>query len=136
MINYIDRLGDITHDQLDGGFFENWPNPPSTEKHRHILRGSYPVIVAMDDETGKVVGFITAITDGNLCAYIPLLEVLPGYRGQGIGRELMSRMLNKLKAVYMVDLMCDEDNVEFYESMGMKKAVGMCIRNSDRQSCV
>jgi hypothetical protein len=32
-------------------------------------------------DNGRVIGFITAVTDKVLSAYIPLLEVLPAYRG-------------------------------------------------------
>ena len=35
------------------------------------------------DDAGRVVGFVTAISDGVLSAYIPLLEVLPEYQGAG-----------------------------------------------------
>jgi hypothetical protein len=31
-----------------------------------------------------VVGFITAISDGVLTAYVPFLEVLPAHRRQGV----------------------------------------------------
>jgi GNAT superfamily N-acetyltransferase len=37
------------------------------------------------------VGFITAITDGVLTTYLPQLEVLAEYRGQGIGSALVER---------------------------------------------
>ncbi len=51
--------------------------------------------MVIDDENGKFVGFITAITDKILSAYIPFLEVLPEYQRQGIGKELVKRMLEK-----------------------------------------
>ena len=38
-------------------------------------------------------GFITATSDGALSAAIRLLEVLEAYQGQGIGSELLRRML-------------------------------------------
>ena len=92
------------------------------------------MILAVDDATGNVVGFITAITDETLFAYIPLLEVLPEYRGRGIGSELVRRMLAKLEGMYAVDLLCDPDVQPFYERLGMMKACGMLRRNPGRQS--
>jgi predicted N-acetyltransferase YhbS len=63
-----------------------------------------------------------------------LLEVLPQYQGQGIGRELVVRMLEKLDGLYMIDLTCDLKLQPFYKKMGMQPHTGMMIRNFDRQS--
>lgn len=41
----------------------------------------------------------------------------------------MKRMLMKIKDLYMIDTMCDEDMVSFYEKFRMRKAIGMIIRN-------
>ena len=88
----------------------------------------------MEEESGRIAGFITAISDGVLSAYIPHLEVLPSYQGQGIGTELVRRMLEKLSGLYMIDLLCDPEVQPFYARCGMKPATGMMIRNYDRQS--
>jgi ribosomal protein S18 acetylase RimI-like enzyme len=134
MIRYIDSLEGITADRLAGGFFDGWPNPPSAETHLRMLRGSDHVWLAIDDESGAVVGFINAVSDGVLAAYIPLLEVLPDYQGRGIGSELTRRMLATLSHLYMVDVLCDEDVQPFYERLGMRRATGMFARNYAAQS--
>jgi len=133
MIAYTDNLERISSSCL-GRFFEGWPNPPSAETHLRILRGSDEVVLAVDEESEDVVGFVTAITDGVLCAHIPLLEVLPAYRRRGIGSELVRRMLEKLDAFYSIDLACDEGTVSFYERLGMRPGVRMSLRNYDRQA--
>jgi ribosomal protein S18 acetylase RimI-like enzyme len=46
-------------------------------------------MLAADDSSGQVAGFITAISDRGLTAHIPLVEVLPAYQGQGIGVTLL-----------------------------------------------
>ena len=104
MISYTDDLEVIVADQLRG-FFVDWPNPPTPDTHLRLLRGSGAVELAVDDATGRVVGFVTAVTDGVLSAYIPLLEVLPEYQGRGIGSELVRRLLSRLEHLYMVDLL-------------------------------
>ncbi len=133
MILYTDALDGITPDHLRG-FFVGWPNPPSPETHLRLLAGSDHVLLAIDRASDRVVGFVTAITDGVLAAYIPHLEVLPEHQGRGIGTELMRRMLAKLDAFYMIDLLCDPDLQPFYARLGMRPVPGMAVRNYDRQS--
>jgi len=124
----------VSAEMLRGGFFVDWPNPPSAYTHLRILQGSYLVWLAVDDEANKVVGFINAVSDGVLSAYIPLLEVLPEYQGKGIGSELVTRMLDSLKHLYMVDVLCDQHLQEYYGKFGMHNAMGSIMRNYDRQN--
>jgi ribosomal protein S18 acetylase RimI-like enzyme len=133
MISYTDTIEGIDAAQLQG-FFVGWPNPPSLETHLRILAGSYAILLARDDATGAIVGFITAISDGVSCAYVPHLEVLPAYQGSGIGSELVRRMLERLRHIYMIDLICDTDVQPFYARLGMRPYTGMILRNYDRQS--
>ena len=110
------------------GFFEDWPTKLSPERHLALLQGSDRVVLARTTE-GRVVGFVTAVSDGVVSAFLPLLEVLPEYQGRGIGSELVRRMLRLLEGHYMIDLCCDEDLVPFYERFGMQRWVGMGLRN-------
>ncbi|MCA9903890.1 MAG: GNAT family N-acetyltransferase [Anaerolineae bacterium] len=132
MIRYLTSVDGITVDQLRGGFFEGWLNPPAPEVHLRILQNSAFVMLALDDDA--VVGFVNAISDHVLAAYIPLLEVLPNYRRQGIGGELMKRILTELRHLYVIDLMCDPQLQPFYEQFGMNRYSGMIMRNFDRQA--
>lgn len=132
MIRYQDKLDGINTEKLKG-FFVGWLNPLSEEKHLALLEKSDYIWLAIDDEANIVVGFITAVSDNVLSAYIPLLEVLPQYQKRGIGTELVRRMLKSLEGLYMVDLCCDEELAEYYKSFGMFKTTGMIIRNYDRQ---
>jgi ribosomal protein S18 acetylase RimI-like enzyme len=132
-IDYRYCTDDITVDQLRG-FFVGWPNPPTPEVHLRLLRNSDAVVLALDMATGQAVGFITAVTDGVLAAYIPFLEVLPAYQHQQIGGTLVRLMVEQLQHLYMIDLLCDADVQSFYDQLGMSPAVGMCLRNFARQS--
>ena len=131
MILYTNQLQIIDELNLDG-FFVGWPNPPSYESFKKILKQSYMVILAHEND--KLVGFINCISDGVLSAYIPLLEVLPEYQGRGIGKELFYKMKGALSEFYMVDVLCDQNIVPFYTNLGMKEASGVCIRNYKKQS--
>jgi GNAT superfamily N-acetyltransferase len=133
MMIYKNSLDGISSDILKG-FFVDWPNSPNPQTHLKLLQNSSKVVIALDDHTNQVVGFITAISDGILSAYIPFLEVLPEYKNKGIGKELVKQMLNELNDIYMVDLCCDGDLVPYYEKFGMIKSNGMLVRNYRMQS--
>lgn len=130
---YKNSLEGISSDMLNG-FFVDWPNPPNPQTHLNLLKKSSKVIIAIDDNTKQVVGFVTAISDGVLSAYIPFLEVLPEYKSIGIGKELVNQMLIELEDIYMIDLCCDDDLVPYYEKFGMTKTNGMILRNYKMQS--
>lgn len=131
-IAYTSSLDDLTPDKLDG-FFVGWPNPPTPQTHLRLLASSYAFVLATADD--RVVGFITAISDGVLSAYIPFLEVLPEYQGRGIGAGLVGRMLANLGDLYMVDLLCDDDVAPFYERIaGLTRAGGFVVRNYELQA--
>lgn len=133
MIVYKNNIDDISSTMLNG-FFVDWPNPPNLQTHLKLLKNSSKVVIAFDENTNQVVGFITAISDGVLSAYIPFLEVLPAYKNKGIGKELVKRMLQQLDDIYMIDLCCDDDLIPYYENFGMIKSNGMLLRNYEMQS--
>jgi len=126
MTTYQTTLENITPQVLEG-FFVGWLNPPTPQAHLEILRHSAYVVLALEND--QVVGFVTAISDGVLSAYIPLLEVAPKFQGQGIGRGLMEHMKKLLESLYMVDILCDDDVKPFYEKLGFIPAGGVMIRN-------
>lgn len=127
-ITYSEQLDGIRADQLTG-FFVGWAVRHAPEAHLAILRNSDQVWLAWDTEAGRVVGFVTALTDGVQAAFIPMLEVLPGWQRQGIGTELMRRLLATLGPLPAIDLTCDPALQPFYENLGMQPSVGMVIRN-------
>lgn len=134
MIELRTHVNGLTPDQVQG-FFVGWPNPPSPLNLLKILKQSAHVVVAIDAETGHMVGFVNAISDGIMSAYLPLLEVLPEYQHRGLGSELVRRMLDELKNYYMIDLSCDDGLVPFYQQFKMTRSNAMMLRNHHRQNC-
>ncbi|HEY2550489.1 MAG TPA: GNAT family N-acetyltransferase [Streptosporangiaceae bacterium] len=128
VIYYTDDLTQVREDMLHG-FFVGWPRPPSAAQHLAVLRGSYRSVVAIDDANGRVAGFVNMLSDGVLTAFIPWLEVLPDYQGQGIGAELMRRILDGTDMFYSVDLVCDAALVPYYERFGMRGASSAVLRH-------
>lgn len=106
-----------------------------------VKRAPEYLLVAVDQETGKIAGYITGICteeeafrdefffDASLHApqgnYVMILgvEVLPDYRGQGVARELMARYLRmqRKNGKRMVVLTCLDEKVRMYEKMGFVK---------------
>lgn len=133
MISYTDSLDGLTEDQCHG-FFVGWIKVPPPDVFLRVLSHSTYIVLALDTETQRVVGFINALTDKEMTAFIPMLEVLPNFQHRGIGTELMSRMLAKLKDLYMIDLTCDQEMSSFYEKFGMKRSTAMILRNMHDES--
>ncbi|PNY80024.1 GNAT family N-acetyltransferase [Deinococcus koreensis] len=125
-------LHGVTPDHLQG-FFEGWPHPPRPDTHLKILRGSQARALARLPG-GQVVGFVTALSDGVLSAYLPLLEVLPEWRGQGVASRLVELVITALGDLYMIDSACDDELVPFYERLGMVRGNAMIRRKDSRQN--
>ena len=82
MIFYQDHLLEIGANHLNG-FFEGWPNPPSTQTHLRILENSACFYLAIDDQTSQVVGFVTALDRRySICLY-PFVGSASGIPGTG-----------------------------------------------------
>lgn len=125
-IVYTSDLARVGEEDLSG-FFVGWPNPPDAETLLRVLRGSQQVVLAKDGR--RVVGFATALTDGVLTAFVPLLEVLPEYQGRGVGRELVRRVVQELGEIYAIDLVCDDELKPFYGELGFVPMTAMSKRN-------
>lgn len=131
MIEYRETADGLTPKSLQG-FFHGWPNPPSPETHLALLRGSAHVVLAVEED--RVIGFVTAISDGVLSAHVTFLEVLAEHREQGIGSELMRRIVARLQSLYAVDLVCDPALAPFYERLGFRPGHAMLRRDLSRQA--
>ena len=129
-IRYSATLEGVSPAQFEG-FFVGWQHPFSGEEHLRMLAGSAFTELAIDEQSGRVVGFIGALSDGVQGAFITLLEVLPDYQGQGIGQGLMERMLQQLSHIQTIELMCDHDLIPFYQRFGMTPTNGMVLRRRD-----
>jgi predicted N-acetyltransferase YhbS len=125
VIEYRTGPGDLTPADL-ADFFVGWPDPPAPAARLALLHGSDHVVLALDD--GRLVGFVTALSDGVLMAYVPLLEVLPAYQGAGLGTALVNRVLDEIGELYGVDVCCDEDLVDYYRRFGFQRVAGMVLR--------
>lgn len=131
-LTYQTTADDITADQLDGDFFVGWVDPPSPDTLLRLLKASDHVVIAVRDE--KVIGFVTALSDGILSAFITLLEVVPDEQNKGIGHSLINQLMDDIGDLYMVDLVCDANLSRFYAELGFATTTGMSRRNYAMQS--
>lgn len=134
VIEYRDSAAGIGARNLEAPFFVGWPSRPDTETHLRLLAESDLVSLALETDTEQVVGFATASTDGVLSAFIAFLEVTPERQGEGIGSELVRRLLAQLQPIYAVDVVCDADLQPFYERPGFARAAtALSLRNYNVQ---
>lgn len=130
-ITLTSDLTDLKADQLEG-FFVGWPSPPTPGVHLKQLRNSTIALLAKEESTQRIVGFITVLTDGTLFAFVSALEVLPSHQGKGIGKALVESALSQVSHIYAIDLVCDPDVQPFYKKCGLTPYHSMVARRQDR----
>ena len=71
-------------------------------------------------DADKLVGYVDTVSNDVTDAYIQDLTVDPAYQGQGIGTELMNRIIAKLKEnkIYMISVVYEEKLLPFYKRFG------------------
>jgi len=125
MIQY-DMNARIASHELDE-FFQNWESPPPSEIKGKLSDGSDLIITAR--ENGRLVGFLTAISDGAMHAFVTLVEVLETHQGKGIGNHLMKLAISQFKGYYDIVLITDPDKGAFYKKLGFNEIYGMHLRD-------
>ena len=115
-------------------FFEGWPEQPNEKVLRKSIENASYIVLAIDADKKKLVGYITALSDDVLSAYIPFLEVEQSYRKNGIGHALVEKMVEQLEHLYMIDLVCDKELASFYGEAGFESWHAMIFRNYRNQS--
>lgn len=74
-----------------------------------------------------LVGAGRVLTDGCFNAYFPDIVVHPGYRGRGVGREIVTRLLKRCGDCYNVTAVAEDDRAKkFYTSCGLADHRSAC----------
>ena len=94
-----------------------WPG--MEESYTDFRLTPYCHIACYDDD--KLVGYVDTVSNGVTDAYIQDLMVNPTYQGQGIGSELMNRIIKILKEnkIFMISVIYgNTDLAPFYNKFG------------------
>ena len=126
-----EAVGRLLHD-FNAEFDEPTPGPQALgERVRTLLAaGDTQILIAGEGPDGlAVLRFREAIWDAALECYLAELYVVPGRRGQGLGRALMEAALDAARAAGAthMDLGTSEDDFaarRLYESLGFSNREG------------
>lgn len=90
------------------------------EKMNGLLDGSYYYISAWKEEF--LVGLIRSVGDGVSILYIQDILVHPDFQRQGIGKQLMERLISDNSTIRQMVLITDDaqDTKAFYHNVGFK----------------
>ena len=103
---------------IDTGWGKRVQDP---DRFRRMMEGAGRAVVALDGE--HIVGFARALFDDASNGYISMVAVARDRQGQGIGRELVTRLMDvKAPAQITWVLRSARDSTGFWEKMGFRKS--------------
>ncbi|MCR2805141.1 GNAT family N-acetyltransferase [Paenibacillus soyae] len=122
-VNYDSSLEGITTESLQELFLSvEWESGKYPNELLQAIKGSHSIVAAWDGD--KLIGMINALSDGVLTVYFHYMLVNPSYQGEGIGREMMNRMLDRYKGYRTKVLISYPNVVDFYQKCGFSEEEG------------
>ena len=86
-------------------------------------------------DAGKLVAAGRALADGRDCSYICDVAVLPGHQGLGLGRALVSKLVEFSKEHKKIILYAAKGKEPFYKKLGFKRmTTAMAIFKNEAQA--
>jgi ribosomal protein S18 acetylase RimI-like enzyme len=116
-----------------GGWWKEDADPAGIPE---LICRSFIFAVAVDLRTGSAVGMARVLSDGVSDAYIQDLVVLPEYRMSGIGRMIVSRLLEecKVRGLDWIGLIAEPGSERFYLPLGFHRMKGYIPLLYDRRT--
>jgi aralkylamine N-acetyltransferase len=102
-----------------GGWWSE--EPDARQRIPALITGSFCFMVARLQD-GRIAGMARLLSDGVSDAYIQDVVVLPEWRGRGIGRELVRRLVEHCRSngIGWIGLIAEPGTRHFYEDLGFK----------------
>jgi len=90
------------------------------EETSQVINNAFLIVLAKDCKTNINVGFLNVQRNPSLgVAIIQFLEILPNYRGVGIGTKLLNKTMKELKILGIKKVQVDDDsNTNFFVKNG------------------
>jgi ribosomal protein S18 acetylase RimI-like enzyme len=86
-------------------------------------------------DSGKLIAAGRALADGRDCSYICDVAVLPSHQGHGLGRELVSKLVELSKDHKKIILYAARGKEPFYRKLGFKRmTTAMAIFQNEAQA--
>lgn len=84
---------------------------------------------------GKLVGAGRALADGVDCSYICDVAILPSHQGQGLGRQIVAKLVELSRGHRKIILYSVPGKEDFYRGLGFRKmATAMAIFENQAQA--
>ncbi len=98
----------------------HWSSAEKPDQLYRALTNSHSLVTAWNGD--RLVGLANAISDGHLVVYYPHVSVHPDYHRQGIGRELMARLMQRYEGFHRHTVVADKEAARFFSSCGFERA--------------
>ncbi len=105
---------------------------PASEEDIRVALQAGPVVGAWDGN--RLVGFARALSDGYFNAYLEDVMVHEDHRLQGVGKRIISLLLEELDDIETVSLYCRAEVVRFYESSGCQRTSYVLMQRKESSS--
>ena len=100
-----------------------YPYPPHV---LYMLRALYPelFLVAIDSNSGRIVGYVSAVIRRSGYGHIVSICVDPDYRRRGVGRALMLEVERRLREIFSVCNVRLEVRISNYPAINLYRSLG------------
>ena len=132
-VTYKTNLANVDWTEMKTTLFQDaFDNGRSPEQLKRSFENSYATCIAYADN--RIIGTARVLSDGVCNAYVVDVWTLTAYRRQGIARQMMQILLDKLKGQHVY--LFTDDTPEFYrkigfaeQPIGMGQVIGRCLVN-------
>jgi GNAT superfamily N-acetyltransferase len=95
-----------------------WGRSRTREQLEAQVRAAWRVVGAYEKDTGRMVGFARAFSDGVMSAYLADVFVVGEARGHGVGKELVAEMIDRGPGASMRWMLHTNDAHGLYRRFG------------------